>query len=150
MFESRLQKGKAGGYPPLDSTGIIPPQFLKTAGYFGATFDGGGTVILVNSKTYFRMPKAGIINSWSIIAVGPSPICTLDVWKVSDGTVLPTVAESITANDKPSLVTGNAVSSTYMPDWVVNFDENDIFAINVNTAINAIYINFVLKVTWIE
>ena len=66
-----------------------------TLGSFGASFDGMGSVVLVNTKTYFRMQKAGTITEWSIVAEGTSPTATFDVWKIASGTALPTVGSHL-------------------------------------------------------
>jgi hypothetical protein len=114
--------------------------------YLGTTFDGMGAVVLVNTRTYFRMPAAGGINAWSIVAEGTSPTCTLDIWKIANGTALPTVANTITASAKPELTTGNAVKSTTLTGWTTNFSLDDIFCVNVDACSAATKISLVLYI----
>lgn len=126
---------------------ISPYTFLYT-GFLGSNFDGQGTVVQVGSKYYFRMPKAGTITGWSIVADGSSPTCTIDIWKIADGTSLPTVSNTITASAKPILSTGNAVRSTTLTGWTSTFNANDIFCVNVDACSVATKINIVLNTTW--
>jgi hypothetical protein len=118
-----------------------------TLGSFGASFDGMGSVVLVNTRTYFRMQKAGTITEWSIIAEGTSPTATFDVWKISSGTVLPTVANTIFGT-KPALATGNAITSTTMTGWTTTFAANDMFCINVDACSAATKLQLLFKVTY--
>jgi hypothetical protein len=118
-----------------------------TIGSFGASFDGMGSIVLVNTRTYFRMQKAGTIVEWSIIAEGTSPTATFDVWKISSGTALPTVANTIFGT-KPALSTGNAVTSTTLTGWVTSFAANDIFCVNVDACANATKLQLLINVTY--
>lgn len=110
---------------------------------FAVSFDGQGSVVLVGSKIYFRMAVAGTITGWSIVAEGTSPTCTIDVWKVATGTVLPTVLNTIMGT-KPALSTGNAIKSTTLTSWTVAFAADDIFCINIDACSAATKINFTL------
>lgn len=109
----------------------------------GFTFDGMGAVILVGSKLYFRMANDGAWTGWSIIADGISPTCTIDIWKIADGTVLPTVTDTIMGT-KPALATGNAIKSTTLTGWDASFVADDIFCINIDACAVATKINFTL------
>jgi hypothetical protein len=129
-----------------DVWNIAPIVSSASAVYFGANFDGMGAVVLVNTRTYFRMPAAGGINAWSIVAEGTSPTCTLDIWKIANGTALPTVANTITASAKPELTTGNAVKSTTLTGWTTNFSLDDIFCVNVDACSAATKISLVLYI----
>jgi hypothetical protein len=117
-------------------------------GQVGANFDGQGSVVLVNSRTYFRTPRAGSISAWSIVAEGTSPTCTIDIWKVATGTTLPTVANTIMGT-KPALATGNALRSTTFTGWsTTTFAANDIWCINIDACSAATKISFYLEVTF--
>jgi hypothetical protein len=112
----------------------------------GASFDGQGSGVLLNSITYFRCTKPGTIKLWSIVASGVSPTCTIDVWKIASGTALPTVANTITAAAKPQLTTGNAASSTTLTGWTTSVAAGDIFAVKIDAVNAATFINFVMKI----
>jgi hypothetical protein len=99
----------------------------------GAGFDGQGSVILTGTKTYFRMPTAGTLTSWSITCEGTSPTCTIDIWRVAAGTALPVLGDSIIgAGVKPALSTGNSVTSTTFTSWTsTTFAADDVVCVNV-------------------
>jgi hypothetical protein len=106
-----------------------------------------GSVVLVNSRTFFRIPRAGTITGWSIVAEGTSPTATFDVWKIASGTALPTVANTIFGT-KPALATGSAITSTTMAGWTTSFADNDIFAINVDACVAATKLQLLINVTY--
>lgn len=133
--------GPTGPPGPIGVTGSTGPNEFQ----FGVSFDGQGSGVLLNSITYFRMTKSGIIQSWSIVAVGTNPTCTLDVWKIASGTALPTVSNSIVAASPPQLILGNAVSSTVMTGWTTTFSAGDIFAVKVTAVSGPTFINFVMN-----
>ncbi len=119
-------------------------SFITTInGGFGITFDGQGSVVLANTKCYFRMPTTGTISGWSIVADGTNPTCTIDVWKIASGTALPTVADTIMGT-KPALALGNAIKSTTLTGWTTSFDADDIFCINIDACTAATKINFII------
>jgi hypothetical protein len=119
----------------------------NNVGSFGASFDGMGSFVLINSRAFFRMPKAGTITEWSIVAEGTSPTATFDVWRIASGTALPTVANTIFGT-KPALATGNAIVSTTMTGWTTSFNANDIFCINVDACANATELQLLFKVIY--
>lgn len=104
------------------------------------TFDGMGSVCLVNSSGYFRARAAGTITGWSIVAAGTNPTCTFDIYKIATGTILPT--SSITASAQPALSTGNAIYSTSMAGWTLTFAINDIFEVKLTACTAATWIDF--------
>ena len=140
--------GPTGFTGPTGATGIgITGPTGPSVGSFGGSFDGMGSVVLVNSRTFFRIPRAGTITGWSIVAEGTSPTATFDVWKIASGTALPTVTNTIFGT-KPALVTGNAITSTTMAGWTTSFATNDIFAINVDACAAATKVQLLINVTY--
>jgi hypothetical protein len=127
-----------------NSTKLATTAYVNSAVGYSAlpptVFDGMGAVVLVNSISYFRAKNAGIISGWSIIAKGTSPTCTIDIYKIATGTVLPTA--SITASAQPALSTGNALKSTTLTGWTTSYAADDMFAIIVTAVTNAIWIEF--------
>lgn len=105
---------------------------------YGCSFDGGGSVIAGNSTCYTRAHRACTITGWSILATGTAPTMTVDVWKVASGTALPTVANTITANAKPALATGNAIKSTMLTGWNTAVTADDILGLKIDSAANAL------------
>jgi hypothetical protein len=108
----------------------------------GASFDGMGAVILVNSIYYLRSKSAMTITGWSIVAEGSSPTCTIDIFKIATGTTLPSA--SICASALPALSTGNALKSTTLTGWTTSVAADDMLAFKVTACANATKIQIVL------
>lgn len=99
--------------------------------------NNGGAVIPTGGIQGF--PVAGdawTISGWSITAMGTSPTCTIDIWKIASGTALPTVANTIMGT-KPALASGNAIISTTLTSWTTAVAKNDIWGGNVDACANA-------------
>lgn len=110
------------------------------AGGFGATFDGGGSV-LVAGKTYTaRIPYACTISSWSIVVNAGT--ATVDVWKIASGSSGPSVANTITASAIPAISSGTATSSTTLTGWTTAVAANDIVGINLKVVASATIVGF--------
>jgi hypothetical protein len=111
---------------------------------FGFTTDGSGTVIPTGVTGYFTVHESGTITAWSITAVGSSPTCTIDVWKIATGTALPTVANTIMGT-KPALSTGNAIRSTNLTGWTTTFAAGDIFGFTIDSVSAATKLTFQIE-----
>jgi hypothetical protein len=119
---------------------MVTMRANRTLG-IGCVFDGGGSAVTVSSVCYARAPHACQITGWSILAQGTAPTTTIDVWKASAGTTLPSAAGTIAASAKPALATGNAVASSTLTGWTTAVAANEILGFKVDAIANA---------TWIE
>ena len=108
-------------------------------------WDGQGGFLTTGFTRYFISPYNCTIKGWSIVAEGTNPTCTIDVWKIAEGTALPTVADSITAAAPPALSTGNAVRSIVLTGWTTNILAGDILAFNIDAVANALTIKINLE-----
>lgn len=108
-------------------------------------WDGQGGFITTGLTRYFVAPYACTITGWSIVAEGTSPTCTIDVWKIASGTVLPTVADSITSSAPPDLSTGNVIRSSTLTGWTVAISAGDILGFNIDAVANALTIKINLE-----
>jgi hypothetical protein len=128
-------------------TSPIQPQLdgkssVGSSEELGASFDGMGSVVLVNSIAYQRVKYAKTITGWSIMAEGTSPTCTIDIFKIATGTTLPT--SSICASALPALATGNALKSTTLTGWTTSIADDDMLAFKVTACSAAIKITIKL------
>lgn len=110
----------------------------------GATFDGGVSAIVVGSKAYVVCPFAGTITGWNVTV--SSGTATVDVWKIANGTDIPTVANTITAAAKPAIAANTNVHSTTLTGWTTSVAANDIIAFNVDAA-TATWLNVSIEIT---
>lgn len=81
-------------------------------------------------KCYVRVPYAGTILSWNIVASG-SCTCVVDVWKAAGA--LPTVSNTITASAKPSLSAAAVATSSTLTGWTTAVSAGDVFGFNLDS-----------------
>ena len=108
---------------------------------FGASFvsSDGSTALTAGKTVYFAIPAACTITGWSITA--DAGTATVDIWKVADGTALPTVSNTITAAATPALASGNNISSTTLTGWDTAVAAKDVIGINLKVVATATYVN---------
>ena len=107
---------------PLPLT-VVPPR----KGSFGATIDATTTGFV----GYITIPYSGTITGWQVIGdvVGN---CVIDVWKTSAG-VIPTVLNTITGTEKPTLSSQQISSDLNLTTWTTSVSEGDIIGINLDS-----------------
>jgi hypothetical protein len=88
------------------------------------------------------MPYGATIVGWDIIgnAFGS---CVIDVWK---STTIPTVANTITGTEKPTISNQQINSDNNLTTWNTNININDVIAFNVTSASTVSRINLIIKV----
>lgn len=84
--------------------------------------------IQAGTTTYLRLPYAGTISQWHIVA-NAATTCTIDIWKAN--AALPTIANTITASAKPSLSAATTTSSSTLSGWTTSVAANDVLAFNL-------------------
>jgi len=124
-------------YLKIDSVRLAPINLF---------WDGRGGVVALGSTRYKCVPFSGTIVGWSIVAIGASPTCTIDIWHKSYATSLPTVANTIMGT-KPALSSGNVIRSSTLTGWTpVKFSAGDIFGFNIDACSNATWISLTLEI----
>lgn len=103
----------------------------NTARTIGFSTDGNGQVISVGIKGYIVAGFTGTITGWDVVADKVGTII-VDIWK-GTGSV-PTVANSITGSQKPTLASTQFNSSTDVSTWTPNVTLGDIIVFNVTGA----------------
>lgn len=114
----------------------IFPNFGAIApikGVFGITIDGGGSVITTGVKGYVRVPEAGTITKWTLLADQAGAI-VIDIWKNTFANYPPTDVDSITGAAPPTLTASDdeAEDST-LTGWTTEIVAGDIFGFNVDS-----------------
>lgn len=115
-----------------------------TKGSFGITIDGGSTVLTTGNKGYITIPYSGIITGWQVIA-NASGSCVIDVWKGA-GTI-PTVANTITGTEKPTLSSQQINSDLALTSWTTAVSVGDIIAFNIDSATTITRVNLSIFIT---
>jgi hypothetical protein len=121
--------------------GTLPASNLPTntrIRSFGTTFgDTTASALTAGSVVYFTIPYTCTISAWNITV--DAGTVTFDVWKISTGTAIPTVSNSITAAALPSLASGTVNHSTTLTAWTKSVATNDIIGIQLKTVATAKY-----------
>lgn len=119
----------------LQSTQPVVQQLLplvtQQASYGSLNFvvDNGNSLIVPEQVDYVRVPYAGKLLDWSIIADQEGSV-VIDVWKSSENTV-PVSGNSICNALKPTLVNATTSVMTAIA-WTDNtFSQDDVFGFHV-------------------
>lgn len=116
---------------------------IPTNGTFGISIDGAGNPITPGFKQYIIIPYNCIINEWYIIG-DTAGSCVIDIWK---HTSIPTVANTITGTEKPTLSSQQTNNDTSLTTWTTTVNSGDIIGFNIDSVTTLTKINLVIKVT---
>ena len=109
------------GYTPISSV----------TGTIGITIDGGGSAITTGVKGYIVVPNSRTITGWYVVGA-PSGSIVVDVWKANGS--IPTVANTITGTEKPTLSSSQYNSDLSLSTWTTALAANDVIVFNVDSA----------------
>lgn len=132
-------------------TNISSASFSVTSSYFqeiksvGLTIDGGGSIITTGIKADITFPYSGYINAWYLTSDVAGDI-VIDVWKDTFANFPPTVADTITGTELPTL-SGTAFNSdTNLTTWSKQVTTGDVIRFNVVSAATIKRVNLVIKI----
>ena len=92
--------------------------------------DGGGQVIPAGHKSYLRIPFDCTITEWSLVADQTGSI-VIDVWKDTYANFPPTVEDSITGSEKPTLSSAISNEDIDLTTWSAGVVAGDILSFYV-------------------
>jgi len=107
--------------------------------------DGGGSVITTGQKGHIVVDFACTIVAWTILADASGSI-VVDVWADSYANFPPTVADTITGSEKPTLSSAQKNQDTSLTTWTTAIAAGTILAFNVDSATTVKRITVALKV----
>jgi hypothetical protein len=96
------------------------------------SFGGSAFTTSLGLVGYITIPYSGTITGWQVIG-DISGDCVFDVWKSSAGTI-PTVLDTITGTEKPTLSSQQINSNLSLTSWTTNVVSGDVVAINLDSA----------------
>ncbi len=100
------------------------------------TIDGQGVVITTGIKGYKYIPRACTIVAATIYSDNATPVTgsiVFDVWRDVQANYPPTVADTITASDKPTLTSGIFSQDTTLTGWSASLAVGDFLGFNVDS-----------------
>jgi len=138
------------GWMTLDNIGELKITGNSGAnikvGQIGFGIDNNGSVLTTGTKAYAVVPFSGTIVSWELFSDVAGNV-VIDVWKAPYASYPPTVANTITGTDKPTLSSQQKNVDTVLTGWgnqVVN--AGDIFAFNIDSVSTITRLNVSLKI----
>lgn len=107
------------------------------AGHDGAlNFTIGDGTNVISTGTYYidvHVPYDCIITGWHIYGLKESGSIVFDVWACDSASYPPTVANSITPSDKPTLSSARQDEGVPGGGWTTALNESDVVRINVDS-----------------
>jgi len=104
----------------------------KVEGSFNYVIDGGNSVIAIGLKGFIEWGFAAQITGWTILANEAGSI-VVDVWKDSYGNFAPTIADTITGTEKPTLSSAQKNQDLSLTSFSTMVAKGDIWAFNVDS-----------------
>ena len=112
----------------------------------GLTNDGMGSVVTAGHKGSVTVPFAGTITGWRILADQVGSI-VVDVWSAPFGGSPPSIADTITGSEKPTLSSDWANEDASLTTWDTAVVAGDVIAFNVDSASTVRRVTLTLTVT---
>ena len=94
--------------------------------------DGGGSAITTGVKGYMEIPFAMTITGWTLVADQSGSI-VVDVWKDTYANFPPTVADTISGSEKPTLSSAQKNQYLALSTWTTSVTAGDILGFNVDS-----------------
>jgi hypothetical protein len=137
--------GSGGAWTVGSCTGTTDTNSLLRD--ISASFDGGGNALTAGKIIYLsNVPYTGTITGVTMLA-DQSCSATVDVWKVAYASAPPTVANTITAADLPTLSSAQKSNDTTLTGWTKSVTAGDTMAFKLVTSATCQFINVSLQVT---
>jgi hypothetical protein len=113
--------GIVGATGPLGSSGLAAIEFV---------IDGGGAAIATGLYGFLDVPFACTINAARLYANQTGTI-TVDIWVCAYANFPPTIANTITASDVPTISSGVDYSDTTLTGWTTSIAAGSVIGYNV-------------------
>jgi hypothetical protein len=139
-------QGAASSVPINNGSGTLSFSPNVAVGVIGITIDGAGSVLTTGVKGYTSVPFACTINSVTLLADQTGSV-VVDIWKTPYSSFPPTVANTITASDLPTISSAQKNQDTTLTGWTTTVNANDTIGFNVNSCTSITRLNLILKVT---
>ena len=117
----------------IADSAVSPAKLDAAADDVGLTYviDGYGSAITTGLKGFIVAPFSGTISRVDLVADVSGSI-VVDLWKMYAS--IPTVSDTITASDKPTLSSSQYVSNTSISGWTTAVSTGDVIGFNVDSA----------------
>lgn len=113
---------------------------------FGLSIDGGGGVITTGVKSYLVVPYGCTITGWTLLG-DVSGSMVIDVWKDTYANYPPTVADTITGADKPTISSSTKGQNLTLSAWTTAVTAGDTIGFNVDSCSTITKATLVIQAT---
>lgn len=104
-----------------------------------------GPVLSTGVKAYIEIPFACEVTGWTVLADASGSI-VLDVWKDTYANFPPTIADTITGSEKPTLSSQQKNQDLTLPTWTADIAAGSILAINIDSCTGIKQVTLSLRV----
>jgi hypothetical protein len=96
-------------------------------------FDGIGSELTSGVKGEVTVHFDADITGWRLLADQPGDV-VIDIWKTDYASYPPTVADTVTAADQPTLASADKADDTALTGWTTLVSAGDTFKFNIDSA----------------
>ena len=107
--------------------------------------DGGGSAITTGIKADLVVPYNCTVIGWDILGDASGSI-VVDIWKDTYANFPPTVADTITGTEKPTLSSAAKNQDVALSTWTTTLTRNDILRFNVDSASTVTRVTLSLRI----
>lgn len=112
-------------------------------GYLQINIDGGGSAITTGVKGDLFVPFSITLTHVTMLGDQSGSI-VVDIWNDTIGNHPPTVADTITASDKPTISTAVSSQSRNLTGWTTNINGGTVLRFNVDSITTLTRLHMVL------
>jgi len=125
---------------PVSALQAATKQYVDNAPYTSfyelrATFVNGGIAVVADDANvvYITIPETGNLQFYSLFGNGGPSGCSIDVWKVPFASFPPSVANSITGGNYPTISGTSSASDGVLSGWTKPVNAGDVIGIKLRT-----------------
>jgi hypothetical protein len=107
--------------------------------------DGGGSAITTGVKADLVVPYNCTVLGWDIFGDASGSI-VIDVWKDTYANFPPTVADTITGTEKPTLSSAQKNQDTALSSWTTTLSRNETLRFNVDSATTVTRVTLAIRI----
>ena len=130
-------------------TGAYVATNFKTT-TIGFTVDGAGSTITTGTKGFIYVPYSGTITGVTLLstdAAVTSCSIVVDIWNAALASYPPTVANTITASDLPTLSSATNSQDTTLTGWTTAITAGAVLGFHVNSVTSCLRVTLVLNLS---
>lgn len=111
-------------------TNIATAVFQK-----GATWvNTSGVVVVPTNDVIITLPRACTLTLVTILTVGGTGSCNVDIWKSTLAAFPPVIGGAITGGVPPAITSGKTYTNSVLSGWTTSFSAGDVLLFHLNSS----------------